>query len=163
MTKTGDDHDGLAPGELDTDAVVVRALRAEDLDAVVAVDKQATGRGRRAYYEQKIKGALESGALQTSLVAELDDHVVGFMLSRLSYGEFGVTEPTAMIDSIGVDEAYKRRKVGEALFRQLRMNLRALNVEHVESLVDWDRHDLVRFLARHGFAPAPRLCLRLDL
>jgi|JI10StandDraft_1071094.scaffolds.fasta_scaffold84035_4 predicted N-acetyltransferase YhbS len=163
MKKTGDDQDTLAPGELDVDAVLVRALRQQDLDALVHIDKQATGRSRRAYYEAKVKAALESGAVQCSLVAELDDHVVGFMLSRLYYGEFGVSEPTAMIDSIGVDSAYQRKKVGEALFRQLRMNLSALNVEHVESLVDWDRHDLVRFLARHGFKPAPRLCLRLEL
>ncbi|MFO0553343.1 MAG: GNAT family N-acetyltransferase [Polyangiaceae bacterium] len=161
-TKTETDRE-LAPGELETDHVLVRALRADDLAAVVRIDAQAIGRTRKAYYEGKLGTALEAGALQTSLAAELDDHVVGFILARLYYGEFGRTEPTAIIDSIGVDHDYHRRKVGEALMRQLTMNLRALGVEHVESLVDWDQQDLLRFFAHHGFTPAPRLCLRLAL
>ena len=55
------------------------------------------------------------------------------------------------------------KHVGQALMRQLRMNLHALQVEKIETLVDWDRMDLVRFLGAQGFQPAPRLCLRLEL
>ncbi|MBK6514222.1 MAG: GNAT family N-acetyltransferase [Polyangiaceae bacterium] len=153
----------LGPGELETDSVTVRTLRAGDLDAVVRIDRQATGRTRDAYYRGRIEAALEPHALQTSLAAELDDHVVGFMIARVFYGEFGRSEPTAIIDSVGVDRGYLRRRVGDALIRQLLMNLRALGVEHVESVVDWQQHELLQFFAHHGFAPSPRLCLRLAL
>lgn len=153
----------LAAGELDTDHVLVRALRAEDLDAIVRIDRQATGRNRSTYYEGKVAAALQANAVHTSLVAELDDHVVGFMIARVYYGEFGRSEPTAIVDSIGVDRGYQRRKVGDALMRQLLMNLRALGVEHLESLVDWDQQELMQFFAHHEFKPAPRLCLRLSL
>ncbi len=61
------------------------------------------------------------------------------------------------MDSIGVDRGYQRRKVGDALMRQLLMNLRALGVEHLESLVDWDQQELMQFFAHHDFKPAPRL------
>jgi predicted N-acetyltransferase YhbS len=162
ITTAGGEKD-LGPGELETDHVTVRALCAEDVDAVVRIDRQATGRARDAYYKGKIASALEPNAVHTSLAAELDEHVVGFMIARVYYGEFGRSEPTAIIDSVGVDRGYLRRRVGDALMRQLLMNLRALGVEHIESVVDWQEHELMRFFAHHGFAPAPRLCLRLDL
>ena len=155
--------DALSAGELETDPVHVRQLSAVDLDAVVRIDRQATGRSREAYFKTKLREALEPGALRTSLVGELDDHVVGFVIARLYYGEFGRSEPVALIDSVGVDRGYRRHKVGQALMRQLLMNLRALNVERVETLVDWNHADLIGFMASHGFEPAPRLCLRLTL
>ena len=153
----------LAPGELETDAIQVRVLTMEDHAAIVRIDEQAMRRCREAYYETKIRASLETGTLHASLVAEVDDHVVGFVIARLYYGEFGHSEPVAVIDSVGVDFEYRRRKVGQALMRQLLMNLRAVGVEFVESIVDWERQELVSFLANHGFKPAPRLCLRLEL
>ena len=155
--------DDLPAGELETDHVLVRALGASDLEAIVRIDQRATGRNRRAYYEGKLAAGREQSNVYVSLVAELDGHVVGFLIARVNYGEFGRSEPTAILDSIGVDRAFARRRVGDALMAQLLMNLRALGVEHVESLVDWGQHDLMQFFAHHGFSPSARLCLRLDL
>lgn len=149
--------------ELGTNQVVVRRLAADDLEAVVRIDKQATGRNRKAYYETKFREATERGAVQTSLVAEVDAHPVGFIIARLYYGEFGRSEPLALVDSIAVDQRFRRHHVGQAMMRQLLMNLRALNVERVETLVDWKDFGLIGFMANHGFEPAPRLCLRLEL
>ncbi len=157
------DSQELDPGQLDTDAVLVRSLKEADLDAVVRIDRQATGRSRTAYYSTKLQEATDRATLNTSLVAEIDDHVVGFAIARLYYGEFGVSEPVALIDSLGVDQGFRRQHIGDALMRQLIMNLRAVNVEYVETLLDWDRHDLAQFLGHHDFKPVPRLCLRLNL
>ena len=148
------------PGELPTDAVVVRTLRGDDLDAIVRIDREATGTTRREYYESRVHTALTDSRLQTSLVAELDGQVAGFLITRLYYGEFGQTEPVAVIDSIGVHPGLRGRHVGQALLRQLVMNLRALGVERIETIVDWNQFDLLGFLAAHGFEPAPRICLR---
>jgi len=160
---TTDRDDALSAGELETDRVNVRQLKADDLEMVVRIDRQATERNREAYYRTKLREALEPGAVHISLAGELDGHVVGFVIARLYYGEFGRSEPVALIDSVGVDKGYRRHKVGKALMRQLLMNLRALNVERVETLVDWNHFDLIAFMANHGFEPAPRVCLRLTL
>jgi len=151
------------PGTLPTDAILVRTLEKADRDALVKIDKASMGRERGEYYDAKIRTALDEGRLQTSLVAELDDHVVGFLLAKLYYGEFGQADPVAVIDSVGVVPEYRGRHVGEALMRQLLMNLRALNVMRVDTQVDWEQHDLLRFLSRSGFAPASRFCLELRL
>jgi ribosomal protein S18 acetylase RimI-like enzyme len=153
----------LDDGSLPTDSVLVRDLRETDLAAIVKIDRVSTGRTRREYYESKLKTALAEQKLRTSLVAELDDHPVGFLLAHVHYGEFGRAEPVAVIDSIGVDPDYRGRHVGQALLRQLLMNLGALQVERIESQVDWAQTDLLTFLSRNGFGPAARICLERRL
>lgn len=150
-------------GTLPTDAVAVRTLEQRDLAAIVRIDAASMGRRREEYYAAKVKSALGEGRLQTSVVAEVDGNVVGFCLAKVFYGEFGQAEPVAVIDSVGVLPSHRGQHVGAALLRQLLMNLRALGVVHVQTEVDWKQFDLLRFLAAHGFRPAPRLCLELDL
>ena len=151
-------------GTLATDDVLVRDLREGDLAAIVKIDHLSTGGVRHEYYSAKVSSAVNEPRLRTSLVAEIDGNVVGFLLARVFYGEFGHAEPTAVIDSVGVDPKFRGKHVGQALLRQLLMNLQALMVERVETQVDWDQFDLLGFLARNGFRPAARMCLerRLD-
>jgi ribosomal protein S18 acetylase RimI-like enzyme len=151
------------PGTLETDAVPVRTLRESDLDAIVAIDAAVSGRRRPRYFELMLDRALKHSALQVSLVAELDARVVGFLLATLYYGEFGIVEPTCSLEAIGVDPRYRRRKVGRALMRQLRLNLGALRISTLRTEVAWDDFDLLAFLRREGFLLAPRLCLESGL
>ncbi|MFQ5351009.1 MAG: GNAT family N-acetyltransferase, partial [Thermoanaerobaculia bacterium] len=120
---------------LETNAVVVRTLRSDDLDAVVTIDAAAVGRRRQHYFERLIDHALKDSDLHLSLVAELDERVVGFVVATVFYGEFGVLEPSATLDAIGVDPASRRRSVGDALLRQLRLNLGALRVTRIRTEV----------------------------
>jgi ribosomal protein S18 acetylase RimI-like enzyme len=151
------------PGTLETDAIPVRTLRESDLDAIVAIDAAVSGRRRPRYFELMLERAVKHSALQVSLVAEMDARVVGFLLATLYYGEFGVVEPTCSLEAIGVDPRYRRRRVGHALMRQLRLNLGALRISTLRTEVDWDDFELLAFLKRQGFVPAPRLCLETQV
>jgi ribosomal protein S18 acetylase RimI-like enzyme len=152
------------PGVLATDSVLVRTMRADDLAAVVAIDAQASGRRRPRYFQLMLDRALEPRTLQVSLVAELDGRTAGYLIASLYYGEYGVAEPSASIDAIGVDPLCRGRHVGRAMMRQLRLNLGALHISALRTEVAWDDFDLLGFFKREGFAPARRLCLecRLD-
>jgi ribosomal protein S18 acetylase RimI-like enzyme len=147
------------PGVLETDNVPVRTMNERDLEAVVSIDAVATGRRRPRYFELMLQRAVKQAALQVSLAAELDGHVVGFVIASLYYGEYGVIEPTASLDAIGVHPAYRGQHVARALLRQLRVNLSALHVATLRTEVSWDDFDLLAFFKREGFAPARRLCL----
>jgi ribosomal protein S18 acetylase RimI-like enzyme len=151
------------PGVLETDAVRVRNLEEGDLERVVAIDAEATGRRRPDYFGLLLQRALEKSNLQVSLVAELDERVVGFLMSSVVYGEFGVVEPAATIDAIGVDPEYRGRHVARALMRQLRLNLSALRIATVRTEVSWDDFELLAFFKHEGFAPSGRLCLEMPL
>ena len=152
------------PGTLETDAIAVRGLTVDDLGAVVRIDQASMGRPRDEYYKAKFREAHEQApGPRTSLVAEVDGHAVGFLIAKVYYGEFGQAEPVAVIDSVGVDPRFRKQHIGQALLRQLLMNLQALRIERVRTEVDWEQLDLLRFLQRSGFAPAQRFCLERKL
>jgi ribosomal protein S18 acetylase RimI-like enzyme len=159
---TSDDLD-REPGTLDTDRYEVRTMRRDDLDAVVEIDRASSGRRRAAYFTRLLERALEAGGVQISLVAESDERVVGYLVGTVFYGEFGIAEPVASIDAIGVDSRFRRRGVGKSLMRQLKRNLGALGVSSLRSEVSWDSFGLLAFFREQGFVPASRLCLERSL
>lgn len=145
------------------DGVTVRLLTLADAPRLVRMDQAITGRNRSAWYEGKLKRALEESDLQISLGAEVDGFLVGALLGSLHYGEFGQPEPIAVLDTILVDPGFARRGIGSCLLENLTRNLRALGIERLRTEVAWTEHDLGRFLGLQGFAPAPRLVLELRL
>ena len=151
------------PGTLETDAVLVRSLKPSDLDALIEIDAAESGRRRPLYFEQMVERAVQKADFQASLAAELDDRTVGFVLATLFYGEYGLAEPSASIDAIGVLPEYRRKRVGQALMRQLLLNLAALRIQRVRTEVPWNDFDLLAFFERNGFAPAGRVCLERQL
>jgi len=58
-----------------------------------------------------------------------------------------------------VATAFSGQKVAYALMRQLEMNLTALGIERLQTQVEWDQTDLIKFFQRSGFRPASGLCL----
>jgi GNAT superfamily N-acetyltransferase len=147
------------PGILETDSTLVRLMNERDLETVVAIDAVASGRRRPRYFQLMLERAVKQAALQVSLVAEVEGRVAGFVIASLYYGEYGVSEPTASLDAIGVHKANRGRHVGKALLRQLRLNLSALRVTTLRTEVSWDDFDLLAFFKKEGFTPAHRLCL----
>lgn len=145
-------------GPLARDRIPVRTMLEGDLRAIIAIDRRFTGRDRSTYFERKLNEALHGSDVRVSLVAERDGGVVGFVMARVDFGEFGRVEPTAVLDTIGVDPDYRNLGVGRALLSQLLMNLTTLRVEHVRTELDWRECDLLGFLDHCGFSPAQQLC-----
>ncbi|HUY84170.1 MAG TPA: GNAT family N-acetyltransferase, partial [Steroidobacteraceae bacterium] len=127
---------------------------------MTAIDRESTGRDRANYFTGKFAEALYESDVRVSLVAELDGRPVGFIMARVDLGDFGRTEPTAELDTIGVLPDYRVQGVGRALLSQLMANLASLRVERILTEVDWDSGDLLAFLARCGFQPSS--CLAFD-
>jgi GNAT superfamily N-acetyltransferase len=145
------------------DRICVRTLASHDLDAMVRIDGRITGRNRGDYLAQKLEEALRNTRIVVSLGAEVDGALIGFLMGRLYFGEFGLPEPVALLETIGVDPAFQHAGAGRALLGQLRTNLGGLGIERVQTEVDWGQMDLLRFLAAEGFHPAQRLCLEARL
>jgi len=95
--------------------------------------------------------------VRVSLAARIDGSVAGFLMARVDYGDFGRTEPVAVIDTVGVDPLRARQGIGRALLSQLFMNLAGLGVERVETVVAPGRLDLLSFFYGAGFRPSERL------
>lgn len=149
--------------ETTSSTVLVRNLHPSDLEAVIALDAKNTGRRRDDYFRVKLQQNLAETGVKVSLAGEMDGTFAGFILARVYYGEFGQTEPVAVLDTIDVHPGFRGRGVGRALLDQLRVNLTGLGVASLRTEVGWDDLTLIGFFQREGFRPAPRLCLDLDL
>jgi len=149
--------------DLSYDKVLVRSLCQEDLDHVIRIDAKITGHYRRNFFQRKFEEVLYESGVRMSLIAELDGMVVGFMMARVDFGEFGRTASEAVIDTLGVAKAFRSQHVGHALLAQLLANLATLQVESVRSEVEWNNFGLLGFLDRCGFMPSQRLALSCDL
>jgi len=142
----------------ENETILIRALNEHDLEAIVDIDAAASKRRRPQYFRSIFERSARS-PMQVSLVAEIDGRVAGYLLASVYYGEYGIAEPTASIDAIGVRVDARRQHVGHALMEQLRSNLAALGVTTFRTEVSWSNFELLAFFRGEGFAPAPRLCL----
>lgn len=149
-------HDDI---ETEPRDISVRALKATDLDRLVRIDQAHVGRARLGWLNTKLNAALKETGVRISLGAEIDGTLVGAILGSVQSGEFGQLQPVAILDTILVDPAFERRRVGDTMLAHLLRNLSALRIESIRTEVGWNEQALIRFLAKEGFAPAPRLVL----
>lgn len=145
------------------DEVLVRNVAPGDLEAIIHIDAATAGRRRDKFLELKLAQAFRDKGIAISFAAEVDARVVGFLLARVYYGEFGTVEPSAVMDVVGVNPDFQGRHVASALIDQLRTNLLALGIRRLQTEVPWDNTGLIGFFQRQGFTLAQRVSLDLDL
>ncbi len=148
----GNDFERLA-----RDTADVRSMTAADLTDIVRIDRSFTGRDRGDFISKRLAEAMNDSAIRVSLTARRDGVIVGYLMARADLGDFGRTEPVAVIDTLGVDAEYTQRGVGHALISQLFANLGALRIERVETIVEHADFALASFFYGCGFLPSQRL------
>jgi GNAT superfamily N-acetyltransferase len=151
-TAAANDFETLARDRAD-----VRTLAAADAEAIMKVDRAVTGRDRSDYIAQLVREALDDSAVRVSLTARISGMVVGFIMAKTDLGDFGRTAPVAVIDTIGVNPEFVHAGIGSALLSQLFVNLHALHIERVETVVSRENFHLLEFFYQAGFESGSRL------
>jgi ribosomal protein S18 acetylase RimI-like enzyme len=146
-------------------AVQIRLMKAEDFDAVVAIDGKVLNAPRPEYYELKFEKLFTSkDYLPVSLVAEKEDGtVVGFVMGELYLGEYGIFQEQATLDTIGVDPDYQQQGIGERLINEFMDHLRKVGVRKISTLVDWNDSRLIHFFSANQFIPSKTINLERSL
>jgi ribosomal protein S18 acetylase RimI-like enzyme len=139
------------------EGLAISTMQPADLVDIVRIDRAITRRHRESYMRQKRGEALADSAIRVSLVARVTGLIAGFVMARTDLGDFGRTEPVAVLDTIGVHPDFARRGIGLALLSQLFANLGALQIERVETVVAPRDLALLALLYRAGFGPSQRL------
>jgi predicted N-acetyltransferase YhbS len=147
-----DDFERLA-----RDTADVRSMTMADMMEIARIDRAITGRDRSDYIAARLAETMSDSAIRVSLTARRDAAIVGYLMARADLGDFGRTEPVAVIDTLGVEPEYAGRGVGRALLSQLLINLAALQVERVETIVEHDDLALLGFFQANGFVASQRL------
>jgi ribosomal protein S18 acetylase RimI-like enzyme len=142
----------------------IRLMTADDFDAVIGIDEKVLKVSRRDYYEMKFETLFHSrDYLPTSLVAEENGAVVGFVMGQLYMGEYGIFREQATLDTIGVDPDCRHKGIGEKLVREFFDHLKRLGVQKINTLVDSQDSKLTRFFSANQFIPSQTINLERRL
>ena len=139
----------------------IRLMKAEDYDAVVAIDEKVLKASRPEYYKMKFEKLFKSrDYLPTSLVAETEEGtLVGFVMGVLYMGEYGIFQEEATLDTIGVDPDHQREGIGKRLINEFIDHLKKLGVQKINTLVDWNDASLIHFFSSNKFSPSKSINL----
>ena len=146
--------------------VSIRAMERADLAVIVELDALAFGSMRSSYFERRltILDAADADARATFLVADYHGKVIGFVMGTLAYGEFGLTQVTAILDSFAVHPQYQRQGIGRQLIEAFIQRSALQGAAVVYTLVNWDNWLLLKVFHAQGFVLASTIPLecRLD-
>ena len=140
----------------------IRPLDELDIESIVRIDERISGIDRPAFWEQRVGYYLrrDPGASQ---VAEVDGHVVGFMLGELRAGEFGLEEPSGWIERFGIDPERRGKDLGKLMFEAMRRHFQSEGALTVRTRVDQRDAAVSGCLGALGFAPSPLQALEMKL
>jgi L-amino acid N-acyltransferase YncA len=138
----------------------VRPLGADDLEAVIAIDRAHSGHARRRFFEKRLAAAAAQPDDYVHVGTTRAGSLCGFAMARILRGEFGHESAVAVLDAIGVESENRERGIGHVLLERLSELLRDRGVRSMQSQADWTNHDLLRFFAGADFEIAPRLALQ---
>lgn len=149
---------------MEKSTIKIRLMKAGDFDAVVEIDEKVLKASRPDYYKLKFERLVHSeDYVPTSLVAEEDGTVVGFVMGELYRGEYGIDREKATLDTIGVDPGHQHTGIGERLINEFMDHLKRLGVQKVNTLVHWNDPQLIRFFSSNHFIPSRTINLERTL
>jgi ribosomal protein S18 acetylase RimI-like enzyme len=136
-----------------------RALSAEDIDRIVAIDRAHTGQSRRRFFEKRFAAAKAAPDDFVHIGVVRGGSLRGFILAHLQRGEFGRDDAIGVFDAVGVELECQERGVGQSLMEELVAIMRGRGVRYLHSQANWTNHGLLRFFDGSGFCVSPRLVL----
>ena len=144
--------------------IKIRLMKTDDFEAVVGIDEKVLEVARPEYYEMKFDKLFNTkDFLPTSLVAEEDGTVVGFVMGELYMGEYGIFREEARLDTIGVDPDHQHKGIGKQLINEFIDHIKTLGVQKINTLVDWNDSVLMHFFSTNQFSPSKSINLERSL
>ena len=135
----------------------IREIREDDLPAVVHIEDLTTGVARRDYWKKRFEIVEAIRPHWTSLVAEMDNRVVGFIFGRTGELEFGLPGTVAWIEIIGVHPAYRRRGIAARMIEQFTSSANDHGIRTIFTLVSAGNDEMEDFFRKLGFVQGKML------
>jgi ribosomal protein S18 acetylase RimI-like enzyme len=137
----------------------IRPLQPNDLNRVIEIDQQASGRPRGEFFAKRLQTALSHQGRFIALAVDVDDALQGYAIARLQGGEFGESGMAAVLDVIGVDDAHRHAGFGHNLIDGVVEYLEKREISELRTQVDWQDRGIVGFFAAAGFQLSQHLVL----
>jgi ribosomal protein S18 acetylase RimI-like enzyme len=143
------------------DNILIRRIEVEDADSIARIQSAIT----KKPVSDDFKLVVEENARymsDASVVAEIDDRVVGFMISYILPGGFGI-EQSAWIATLGVDPKHMGQGIGKRLAEEIFSVYTEKGIKDIYTSVRWDSVDLLSFFKTLGFDRSNFINLRRRL
>lgn len=137
----------------------IKPLCADDLEAVVAIDKAIMKTSRKGFFEKRLADALAEPAEYIYVGLHVDDLLVGYAMAKRVDGEFGIPGGRASLDAIGVNPSIQEKGAGHQLIEAVEEILTKKHVSEMTSQVNWSEQSTISFMGNAGFKIAPRIVL----
>ena len=143
------------------DQILIRKLKKEDVNDISKIHAAITQAPIKNDFKKTVAehASKEEGA---SFVAELQGHVVGYMISYILAGGFGIGQ-SAWIALLGVNPKYMGQGIGDKLAREILKYYKKLGIKYIYTSVRWDSADLLSFFKTLGFDRSDFINLRKEL
>ena len=131
------------------DNVLIRRLKKEDGSDIGKIQGAITQTPIQADFRQNIQDLAQREGV-AGFVAELQGGVVGYMVSYMLSGGFGI-EKSAWIAMLGVDPKFMGQGIGKRMAEEIFEFYKEKDIKNIYTSVRWDSTDLLSFFMTLGF------------
>jgi len=141
--------------------LLIRRLKTGDADDITRIHGAITQSPVTIDYKRVIEEQAEK-AEEASFVAEFQGRVVGYMISYILLGGFGI-ENSAWIAIFGIDPKFMGQGIGKELAEEIFSFYKGKGIKNIYTSVRWDSTDLLSFFKTLGFDRSNFINLRKTL
>ena len=129
--------------------LIIRNLKIGDSEDISRIQESITKELGTIDYHSVVKEEVKKDN-SVNVVAEVDGKVVGFIITYILHGGFGL-EKSAWIGLFGVEPKYMGSGIGKRMAKDVFDELKKKNIKNIFTSVKWDSVDLLSFFKSLGF------------
>ena len=141
--------------------IIIRRLKKEDAEEIGRINAVITKKPLEDDFKQMVAELGQSSG-NMSYVAEYEGKVVGYMVTYLLSGGFGM-DKSAWIATLGVEPKLMGQGIGKALANKIFDYYKEKGIKNIYTSVRWDSTDLLSFFKTLGFDRSVFINLRVSV
>ena len=141
--------------------IQVRRIKQEDAASIDRIYAAIIQKSQEIDFRKIIEEQADSKGI-VSLVAELDNQVVGFMICYTILAGFGI-DKSAWISMLGVDPKHMGKGIGKKLAQAMFEICKEKGIKNIYTSVPWDSTDMLSYFKTLDFDRSNFINLRKTL
>jgi len=143
------------------EGLIIRKLNGEDAGDVSRINALITRKPAKDEFRRMVE-ELDQSTGNMSYVAEYQGKIVGYMITYLLSGGFGI-EKSAWIADVGVEPKYMGQGIGKAIANEIFKVYSNKKIKNIYTSVRWDSTDMLSFFKTLGFDRSNFINLRREM
>ncbi len=145
-----------------SDATInIREMSEEDVEAILDIERETKGSHRSVTYAP-VPDSCIGGEVGTSIVAEDDGRIIGFILARIVRSPIELSD-VAWIELIGILPDYQGRGIGKRMVETWKDRCSQNGIKKVHIMINWRDWWLQSFFEPLGFSRGDLVDFQADL